>query len=471
MIHALAPQNRVKAAEYAQQAGDYALAHLAPDEAVTWYVQTLELLPADHLMQRCETLVGLGTAQRQAGDPAHRESLLEAGRLAIDLRHDDLLVRAALANNRGDVSQFGTIDEERVQILRRAIATRPRKPDGALLQAILAIELHGAPDEEVEEAASRALELAREAGDDRVIARAARLAESALRTPDALERRVPLLHEGVAAAERTGDAQLRGMLSMSYEEIALECGDRDAMNREKRIRDSFARRSRNRTSAGRTSRRGRFTSSWTATWTEPKPPPTPRSKSASRPGNPRRSSATAGQVFQIRRAQDRLAEVAEAPERILEENPALQVFRLPRLRVVRTRPRTGRSGAHRPSRRLVRRRAPVLVDGSDAVGGRLPHARPPRTRVPTRAGPQPLAGPGRQHRRDHRGFDRLGLGLALATLGRIEDAAAAYDLALTVNRRLRAPLFVARTRLAYAELLAEVDPGRAHARHRREGDH
>ncbi|WP_198171323.1 hypothetical protein [Actinoplanes awajinensis] len=54
-----------------------------------------------------------------------------------------------------------------------------------------------------------------------------------------------------------------------------------------------------------------------------------------------------------------------------------------------------------------------------------------------------------------------GLGLALATLGRIDEAAAAYDVALTVNRRLRAPLFVARTQLAYAGLLAGSEPGAA----------
>src|SRR5690606_14130839 len=90
-INAVGPRNRAKAAEYAQRAGDYALAHLAPDEAVTWYGRTLELLPAGHTTQYCETLVGLGTAQRQVGDPAHRETLLEAGRLAIDLHHDGLL--------------------------------------------------------------------------------------------------------------------------------------------------------------------------------------------------------------------------------------------------------------------------------------------------------------------------------------------------------------------------------------------
>jgi tetratricopeptide (TPR) repeat protein len=463
-IHALAPRNRVKAADYAQRAGDYALAHLAPDEAVTWYVQALELLPADHLTQRCETLVGLGTAQRQAGDPAHRESLLEAGRLAIDLRHDDLLVRAALANNRGDVSQFGTIDEERVQILRRAIATRPRKPDGALLQAILAIELHGAPDEQVEEAASRALALAREAGDDRVIARAARLAESALRTPDALERRVVLLHEGVAAAERTGDAQLRGVLSMSYEEIALERGDRDSMDREKRIRDSFARRS--------PEPYVRWTNEQTRSIHLFLDGDLSGAEAAAHAaleigvatGQPEAFFGYAGQVFQIRRAQDRLAEVAEALEQILEENSALQVFR---------------AGLAYVWCELGREPdARALTDGLDVSSGGAPQFWSTTLMLwaevcHTLALPEPASRlvPILSRWRNQvastgattEGSIAYGLGLALATLGRIEDAAAAYDLALTVNHRLRAPLFGARTRLAYAELLAGVDPDRARA--------
>jgi DNA-binding winged helix-turn-helix (wHTH) protein/tetratricopeptide (TPR) repeat protein len=461
-IHALAPQNRVKAAYYAQRAGDYALAHLAPDEAVTWYGQALELLPADHVAQRCETLVGLGTAQRQAGDPAHRESLLEAGRLAIDLGHDDLLVRAALANNRGDVSQFGTIDEERVQILRCAIGTRPRKPDGALLHAILAIELHGAPDEQVEEAASGALALAREAGDDRVIARAARLAESALRIPDALERRVLLLHEGVAAAERTGDPQLRGMLAMSYEEIALERGDRDAMNREKRIRDSFARRSpepfvrwtNEQTRSIHLFLDGDLNGAEAAAGTA--------LDIGVATGQPEAFFGYAGQIFQIRRAQDRLAEVAEAIEQVLDENPALQVFRAglayvwcelgrgPEARVLADLVDVSPGGAPQFWSTTLMLWAEVCH------GLALPEPASRLVPVLSRWRNQ-VASTGATTE----GAIAYGLGLALATLGRVDEAAAAYDLALTVNRRLRAPLFVARTRLAHADLLAGAEPDRA----------
>jgi DNA-binding winged helix-turn-helix (wHTH) protein/tetratricopeptide (TPR) repeat protein len=463
-IHAVAPHNRVKAAEYARRAGDYALAHLAPDEAVTWYRRTLELLPTGHPTRRCETLVGLGTAQRQAGDPAHRETLLEAGRLAIDLHHDDLLVRAALANNRGDVSRFGSIDDERVLILRRAIAARPRGPDGALLQAILAIELHGAPDEQVEAAASGALALAREAGDDRVIARVVRLAESALRTPDALGRRVRLLHEGVAAAERTGDAQLRGMLSMSHHGIALECGDRDTMDREKRIRASFAARS--------PEPYVRWTNEQTWSIHHFLDGDLDGAEAAAdaafelgvATGQPEAFFGYAGQIFQIRRAQDRLAEVAEAIEQILGENPALQVFRAGLAYVWCELGREPDARALTDSLNVSPCGAPQFWSTALMLWAEVCH---------TLALPAPASRlvPVLDRWRDQvastgattEGSIAYGLGRALATLGRIDEAAAAYDLALTVNRRLRAPLFVARTRLAYAELLAGAEPGRARA--------
>ena len=102
--HATRPPDTAKAIAYAQQAGDRALAQLAPDEALRWYRDALDLLdrpPADDQHCRATLLLGLGDAQRQTGDPAHRETLLAAGRLADDIDAIDLLVRAALRNNRG----------------------------------------------------------------------------------------------------------------------------------------------------------------------------------------------------------------------------------------------------------------------------------------------------------------------------------------------------------------------------------
>ncbi len=60
-------------------------------------MQALELQAqrgGDETAERCDLLIGLGEAQRQTGEPAYRETLLEASRLASELGDAD---RAALA--------------------------------------------------------------------------------------------------------------------------------------------------------------------------------------------------------------------------------------------------------------------------------------------------------------------------------------------------------------------------------------
>ena len=60
--------------------------------------------------------VGLGTAQRQTGDPAFRDTLLDAARRAAELGDTERLVAAALANNRGMFSASGVIDGAKVEM-------------------------------------------------------------------------------------------------------------------------------------------------------------------------------------------------------------------------------------------------------------------------------------------------------------------------------------------------------------------
>src|SRR6185295_16624538 len=108
--HAAQPQNAGKATAYAQRAGDWALEQLAPDEALRWYQDELDLLDraaSDDPHRRAALLLGLGDAQRQTGDPGHRDTLLAAARLADDIGAIDLLVGAALRNNRGWNSMAG----------------------------------------------------------------------------------------------------------------------------------------------------------------------------------------------------------------------------------------------------------------------------------------------------------------------------------------------------------------------------
>jgi class 3 adenylate cyclase/tetratricopeptide (TPR) repeat protein len=116
------PTELSKAVSYARLAGETALAALAPAEAIRWYSEALSVLAEAHNdRERARCLAGLGEAQRQAGDATYRETLLAAARLALRVGDDDVLVRAALANNRGFQSGAGIVDTERVEILISAV--------------------------------------------------------------------------------------------------------------------------------------------------------------------------------------------------------------------------------------------------------------------------------------------------------------------------------------------------------------
>src|SRR5204862_801098 len=110
-----------EALEYAIGAGDRAVAQMANDQAASYYQRALELLELGQLApddaRRLDLLLRLGDAQRLAGDPAHRETLLAAGRLAAELGDADALARSALANHRGVWATVGAVDDERVDML------------------------------------------------------------------------------------------------------------------------------------------------------------------------------------------------------------------------------------------------------------------------------------------------------------------------------------------------------------------
>jgi hypothetical protein len=144
------PIDLAKAIDYSRQAGDGALAALAPADALRYYAQALDLSRrADHDDQilGIDLAVGLGTAQRQTGDPAFRGTLLNAARRAADLDDTKRLVAAALANNRGFFSAAGALDAEKVEMLETALdQLSADSPDRALVLATLCAELcYGSP--------------------------------------------------------------------------------------------------------------------------------------------------------------------------------------------------------------------------------------------------------------------------------------------------------------------------------------
>ncbi len=208
---ATAPEASRKAAEYARRAGQHALASLAPAEAIRLFRDAVELSGVAGTIERCESLIGLGEAQRQTGDPAYRRTLLEASAIAYRLNNAQLAADAALANSSGMYSAIGEVDEARLQAIRAAIEIDdPSLPARrALLLALQALELGWDRDIERRRAlADEAVSLARTAGDVRVLASVLRYAALACTSPDTLELRSAIATELAQTAKRAQDPAL-----------------------------------------------------------------------------------------------------------------------------------------------------------------------------------------------------------------------------------------------------------------------
>jgi class 3 adenylate cyclase/tetratricopeptide (TPR) repeat protein len=196
-----------RAATYAGRAGRRALQRLAPQEAARWFEQALELCP-DRDRRRTGLLIGLGQSQRASGEAAYRETLLEAAAMARQLGEADLLVSAALANNRGWVSSIGAMDAERIDVLEAALdsvggedpATRAR------LLVLLATELnYGTALELRLRLTDEAVAIARELDDPATLLHVLLLREETIRHPSTLPQRAAEMAEAVELAEASGD--------------------------------------------------------------------------------------------------------------------------------------------------------------------------------------------------------------------------------------------------------------------------
>ena len=220
----------LRTVDYARRAGDRALESLAPDEAARWYDRALTLVgdPRAAHSDRCELLIALGVAQRQAGDGRFRDTLLEAAALARQQGEVDALVRAALANNRGDVSTAGEVDTERLDVLEGALAAidPADSPARARLLATLALESNYGGDWERRQALSdEALAIARRLGDQETLAAVLTLRHEAIRLPHTLEERLANTAEHLEVAARLGDPLQRVFAAHWRIRACWEAGD------------------------------------------------------------------------------------------------------------------------------------------------------------------------------------------------------------------------------------------------------
>ncbi len=234
-VAATRPADLDKALEYVRRAGDAARNDLAPDDAIRWYEQALELLDrqrAPDPRTRAELLIALGRAQRSAGRPDFRASLFEAAAIAERIDDAALLADAAL----GFVAFTGTLwgDSDANRLVATALERTPIEPTAkrARLLAALAETFDAATQSnELRSAALDAVETARRAGDAATLVDVVDSAYSLLETPDRVDAAIRDLNEAVDVADRVGDPVLRAKARYraiwgAYQRADLERADR-----------------------------------------------------------------------------------------------------------------------------------------------------------------------------------------------------------------------------------------------------
>jgi class 3 adenylate cyclase len=224
----LAAIDRSKAAHYSARAGQRALDSLAPAEAAKLFADALGLLAPGEDAERCRALIGLGEAQQLTGDPAYRQTLLHAARIASSLRDADLAAAAALANTRGFSSLIGHLDDERVEAIERALELDNRVDAGrrAQLLALESQELLYEHDRTRRQAlATEGIALARDVPDPRIRSRVLQHAFHGLWGPDMLSVRADMANDMLAAAQAAEDRALEFWADFLLLNVSCEIGD------------------------------------------------------------------------------------------------------------------------------------------------------------------------------------------------------------------------------------------------------
>ncbi len=236
-ISATQPIDLTKAIAYSKQAGDAALAALAPADALHHYAQAVDLYsqtPDPDPVLAVDLTIGLGTAQRQMGDPVFRDTLLDAARRAAAIDDTDRLVSAAVANDRGFFSIAGAIDSDKIEILEVALGRlAPDRPERALVLASLASELtYGSPLERRRALADEAVAIAESSGDDATVVWVLNHVYVPLLVPQLVEASLDRTADALIRAERSGDPVLKFFAAGFRACTATYLGDVEETNRQ-----------------------------------------------------------------------------------------------------------------------------------------------------------------------------------------------------------------------------------------------
>ena len=246
-FRATQPIDLAKAIDYSRQAADAALAALAPADALGYYAQALDLFAQTDdpdPMLGLDLAIGLGTAQRQTGDPAFRDTLLDAARRAADLGDAERLVAAALANDRGLATAVGAIDADKVEILEMALARLAAdrsRPGARARHPVLGARSTEARSNAARPWPTRPSPSPEPSGDDAIIVRVLNQVFVPLFVPSLLEQSLARTADALVRAERVGDPVLLLLCGRGgARRVAGRAGDIDEMDRCYEISRSLA---------------------------------------------------------------------------------------------------------------------------------------------------------------------------------------------------------------------------------------
>lgn len=221
-----------KAIAYGARAGEHAAALLAYEQAAAHYRHAIELLDRrgapERVLERCDLTIARGEAERMAGDPAYRLTLLEGARIALEAGDVQRLARAALANSRGFSGSSQGVDRDRVTMLRAALDALGDgdSPTRASLLGLLAVELVADADARPRtRLGDEALAMARRIGEPRTVARVLMQRSIAQWNPRTLADRGASLLEAWRLADRIGEPLVAAHAAYFGSHTALEAGD------------------------------------------------------------------------------------------------------------------------------------------------------------------------------------------------------------------------------------------------------